>query len=115
MVGALIDMGNPIVPFIGGILVGGLVAPPLMGAVGDLLGGMLGNEADAAYAYHAYKRGKMGGMRAHKHMGHGMMHPGMMHHGMPTGPIRPPARRKDFEKEYNSVEQTYTNQIAIRR
>lgn len=132
MVGALIDTGNPLIPFIGGIIVGGLIGPPLIDAAGGLLGGMVGSDADAAYAYHAYKHGHGGmghmhghgmhrhGMGRHAHgsaMGHEHFGHGMMHHQMPVphhGPSRATKGHSDFGLGYTNIEQTFTNHVNIR-
>jgi hypothetical protein len=114
--GAIIDTGNPFIPFIGGIIVGGLIVPPIMGAAGGLFDQAFGQEADAAYSYHGFMH-KHGGRwphhkrrhGMHKHMMHGIMHP-----SIPHMPLKTIARHRDFEKEYNNVEQTYTNHINVR-
>jgi hypothetical protein len=87
--GALIDFGNPWIPFVGGILVGGFIAPPVMEAIGAITGNVSGPDSDVAYAYHAFKHQHPGGMMGHGHRMHGRHHrmggigqQGMHHHGM---------------------------------
>lgn len=102
--GAIIDPSNPIVPFVGGFIVGALVGAPIM----EMIGGAIIPEADssAAYAYHG--RRMHGG---HMYGGRGM---GMRGHPMMMlNQFRAKPAHKDFEKEYMNVEQTYTNHIFI--
>jgi hypothetical protein len=98
-----------------------------------MLSGMIGgDDANAAYAYHAYKHSHNGMMHGHghgmhrhgrgqhmhgsamghEHYGHGMMHPQMPvpHHA----PSRATKGHTDFGLGYTSIEQTFTNHVNIR-
>ena len=116
--GALIDVSNPVVPFIGGFIVGAIVGGPIMEMVGGAVGGVMGmgdrSDANVAYAYHG-RHGSMGnrmGMhRGHSGMGMGRVHPMMMMPPWKQAKAKPV--HDDFEKEYVNVEQTYSNHLFI--
>jgi hypothetical protein len=104
--GALIDpSGSPIIPFVGGLLVGNFIGAPIVGMIEQMITGAEEEDANLAYAYHAANADHMA--NAH-HNAWGQHHANMLNM-FKKGKMRP----RDFEKEYMNVEQTYSNHLWI--